>query len=174
MIGYGLVLRAAGGRLLALLRLVPPVVWLILALLAWGGWQRHRVATVAAQFQAAKDKAAAERQHQLEQSIHKAQAVQAAQDEAIRHANDSTTASNTAAAAAADAARRLRDQLAAERSRARAADPAAAASSPADRTADVLAACVDRYRDVAAAADRAVIAGQACERAYGALSEGDK
>lgn len=46
----------------------------------------------------------------------------------------------------------------------------APASGPADRLADVLAESTERYRAVAAAADRAIIAGQLCVRDYESLT----
>jgi len=48
--------------------------------------------------------------------------------------------------------------------------PASAASSPADRLADVLGESSERYRAVALATDRAVIRGQQCQASYDALS----
>lgn len=45
--------------LLGLVRKVPPIVWLIAALLAWGGWQRHNATVSTRQAEQAKASAAA-------------------------------------------------------------------------------------------------------------------
>ena len=91
-----------------------------------------------------------------------------AAQEVAHVAGQSAVLARSDADRAAAAARRLRDQLAASAA-ARAADTAASSAGPADRSAEVLGQCVERYRSVAAAADAAVIAGQACERSYESL-----
>jgi hypothetical protein len=95
----------------------------------------------------------------------------AAQQEAAHAAQMQITQARADAVAAGDAAGRLRERASrlAARSCSTAGDPVAAASSPADRLADVLGESVDRYRAVAEAADRAVIAGRTCEAAFDAL-----
>lgn len=90
-------------------------------------------------------------------------------------ANDAQVQSNRADAAdranarAADGLRIAAHTLASG-CRAAGADPAASASSPADRLADVLGESVSEYRAVAKAADNAVIRGQQCSASYDALS----
>lgn len=154
---------------LALLRRVPIWAWVLLALLAWGGFQRHQAKAVAAKFAAAQQQAAKEREAELARSLAVAAQRLNDQQENIRHANQATEHARADTASSAGAAERLRQRLAAEQARARAADSAAAAASAADRIAEAFGSCVAEYRSVAAIADAAIIAGQLCERDYDSL-----
>ena len=152
-------------------RLVPVWAWMLAALLAWGGFQKHRAGAAGAQLQRVQAAAAIEREQALQASITETQRRLAAQQEIAHAADQAASRARADASAAAGAAGRLRERIAALQAIARSSDPAAAGPGPADRLGDALAACAGRYRDVAAAADRAILAGQACERAYGALTD---
>lgn len=92
-----------------------------------------------------------------------------AQQEAARAAANQARQARADAADAAGAAERLRQRAAELAASAGACDSAAAAGGPADRLADVLAQSVERYREVAAIADRAIGAGQLCQQSYDSL-----
>lgn len=102
---------------------------------------------------------------------------QAAQEEAKEHARKEQKAADAGAAGADDAGRRLRDEaskLAASVS-CPGTDPAAvergkAATRAAMVLSELLDRSVDTNRELAAAYDRARVAGLACERSYDALS----
>jgi uncharacterized phage infection (PIP) family protein YhgE len=155
---------------LSMLKAVPFWVWLLVAALVWGGVQRYKANSAAQTYQQAQIEAAKRTEAALAENIRETARRLAKQQEATQHADAKTTAARADAAAAHAAAERLRQRLDAVRAaEPRASDPAAAGASTADRLADVLVQCVDEYRGVAAAADRAIIAGKACEASYKAL-----
>ena len=94
---------------------------------------------------------------------------QAAQGEANDEAYRLTNKARDAAVRAATASAGLRSD-ARTFGRGLAVNPGASGPSAADRLADVLGECSLRYSEVAAVADRAIIAGQLCERDYDALT----
>ena len=157
--------------LLGLARAVPWWAWGLAAALAWGGVQRHRAAAAGAELLRAQAESAALRELDLQASIETTKRRLAAQERDMHEADQAAARARADAAAAAGAARQLQQRIAALQAGARSADPAAAGTGAADRLGDALAACTSRYLDVAAAADRAIIAGKACERAYGALTD---
>lgn len=81
---------------------------------------------------------------------------------------DKIRAARAAADRAAADAMGLRDAATAAANRP-ADDPAAAGGGAANRLAEVVGECADRYSAVARVADAAILAGQACERSYYAL-----
>lgn len=100
-------------------------------------------------------------------------------DEVTTHADAQERALRADLDRSAGAADGLRRQLATVRARADAAQRRAdataaelAAERQAGRLADALGECSERYRAVAAAADRAVIRGRACEAAYEGVMAG--
>jgi Protein of unknown function (DUF2514) len=156
--------------LLGIVRAIPLWVWALAAALAWGGWQKHRATSIAAEFAQAQQQAAAEREQALAATIAETARRLAAQQEATRRADTSLAKARGAAASAAVAADGLRSRLAAIKADAAASNPAATGAGQTDRLAELLGTCADRHRDVAAAADRAIIAGIACEQSYNALT----
>jgi hypothetical protein len=156
--------------ILGLLRVVPWWAWALAAALAWGGWQKHRATSIAAEFALAQQQASAEREQALAASIAETSRRLTAQQEATRRADSSLLKARGAAASAAGAADSLRARLAAIQADAGASHPAAAGAGQTNRLAELLGECADRYRGVASAADRAIIAGQACEASYIALT----
>lgn len=157
--------------ILAVLRAIPWWAYAIAACLAWGGFQRYRANSAAKVYQQAQVEAAKRTEAALAENIRETARRLAAQQEATIHAEAQTAKARAAANASAASADRLRQRLDAIRAaEPRASDSAATGASQTDRLADVLGQCADRYRALAAAADRAVIAGQTCEAAYDLLT----
>ena len=109
-----------------------------------------------------------------QQAVSASAAVQAqAQQEAISHAHDQTMQVAAAAGRALDAAVQLRQRAAVVAGSCAASAPALAGSAPAyaagDLLADVLGRAADAAQQLAAYADAARVAGNACQQSYGAL-----
>jgi hypothetical protein len=155
---------------LGLLKAVPIGAWVVAAVLGWGAFQKHRADAAGATLLRAQTEASQQREKALQDSLTETERRLTAQKEIVYEADRLTAKAITDAAAANTAVGRLQQRVAALQAAARAGHPAAAGSSPADRLGDALSACAGRYRDVAAAADRAVNAGRACERSYEALT----
>jgi hypothetical protein len=156
--------------ILAFLRVIPFWVYIVAAVLAWGGYQRYQAKSAAAIYQKAQIDAAKATEAALADNIRETARRLAAQQKATQDAEAQIIKARAAAAGANAAADRLRDRLAAIRAaEPRASDPAASSASQTDRLADVLGECATRYREVAASADHAIIAGRACEASYQAL-----
>ncbi len=160
---------------LKLLGGIPLWAWALAALTAWGGFHRWRAIEARAAFDQAQTAAAAERAASAAESERET----ARRFKTVQEAADAATLQGrrdrAAAGAAAAAADRLRARLAAVEAGARPADPPAsgggATADPAVRMlSDVLGQCVDRVRLLADHADQSRTAGQACERAYDALT----
>lgn len=155
-----------------LLRAVPLWVWLLLAVLAWGGWQRHRATAAAQDLAAVQLQAAQQREAALAAAVRE-QARVAAEQGAIadetRHRLDRARADAGRARAAADRLRVAAASAAAGAAAAAAAGDCAPAVAAAGVHADVLGRAVERARILAEHADAAGAAGEACQRAYDAL-----
>lgn len=156
--------------MIALLRVIPIWVYIVAACLAWGGYQRWRANSAAQEYAQAQAAAATEREAALQAAIEETARRLAAQAKATKDADEQTAKAKTAAAGAAGAAQRLRAQLAAFAASATSSDPAASGAGATSGLAEILGECADRYRTVAVAADRAVIAGRACEQIYDSLA----
>lgn len=159
MMGLGIYARLAAAA----------VVLALLAGLWWHG-NRHGAAGVRQEWDAA---VSAQRQAQLdaEQAARSAEqariaAVQEIAANARRQAQNARRDADSARAVVAS----LRDAADAAATRFGPSDPASAGGGDANRLAAVVAECGGRLAEVASVADRAIIAGQACERAYSALS----
>ncbi len=155
---------------LSFLRAIPWWAYAIAACLAWGGYQRHKATSAAKVYQNAQIEAAKATEAALAENIRETARRLAEQQKATQDAELKLSKARADAGAASAAAGRLRDRLVAIRSaEPRASDPAASGTSITDRLAGVLGECADRYRTVAAIADRAIIAGRTCEASYQAL-----
>lgn len=160
---------------LALLRVVPPWAWALAACLAWGGWQRHRAADAADELRQREAAAAQAEASALRANVAETLRRLSAHQEIASAAILRSEADARAAAAARVAADRLRRAAAAVAASAAAGNPAAAgdcqaAERAAGVLADMLGAAADRAASLAAIADQRGAAGEACQRAYDALT----
>jgi hypothetical protein len=159
-------------QVLSFLKAIPWWAYVIAACLAWGGYQRYRANSAAAVYQGAQIEAAKRTEAALAENIRETARRLAEQQKATQDAELQTAKASASAASAASAADRLRQRLVSIRA---ASAPAGNSSSSVpgttDRIAEILGECVDRYRSVAVEADRAVIAGKACEASYQALTK---
>lgn len=158
----------------ALLGRVPLWAWVLAVVLAWGAWNRHQARSVRAEFDQAKVAAAAERAASAAEAAVESSRRRRVQQEAVDAANLKSAQLERSLAASADAGQRLRQRLAALDAQRCAGHPAAASGSPAASAAVDLRSELSRRLDeaadgVARFAERAAIAGEACERAYDAL-----
>lgn len=160
---------------LLLLRRVPAWAWVVLAVLAWGAWQRHQAKSIERKHTQAVAAAAAERETKLQADA----AETARRLDAQKGITDDARKQYKALASDADRARaaeqRLRAQLAALAanpgpSNPATADGSAAAGQTVPVLADMLSRCGRRVRELAEYADAARTAGEACERSYEALT----
>lgn len=161
--------------LLPLLRRVPVWAWVLMLVVGWGALQRHRATSAAEALAAAQATQAAQREAALElrhqETERRLIAVQENAD-ATRQRSERAAADASARALAAE---RLLQRARAAVDRAPAQAASAAESGPptdpaAGLLADVLGRCVAQLGLVADFADRAHIAGEACERAYDSLA----
>ena len=146
-------------------RAVPVWVWFLLAALAWGGWQRHRATAAITELAEVREAAMRAALVETTRRIN-------AQVEVISEANNAKAKAQASAATATAASGRLRQRADAIAS---ACSPSAAAAGPAASSpgavlADMLGRLDQAGRELAAIADERGIAGQACERAYRALT----
>ena len=145
--------------LLGLLRGVPILVWVVIACLAWGGYQRHNAKTQTSARAAAEQAAAVQAVAAAEQA--KAREREAELNEATRKAADAYRSDLARRAAAAAAVRADRDRL----FDAVAATPGACPAGPPSATASgvdgaaslriVVRECAAALQTVAEAADAA-------------------
>jgi hypothetical protein len=144
------------------------VVGLIAVLVGFGWWARgvkadRDVAQLTERWTAESHKAVQAAFAETERRL-------AAQKEITDAADLRARQARRDADAAATAALGLREHAQALAARADACDSATASERPAGRLADVLGACSEEYRTVAAAADRAINAGLTCEQSYSSLA----
>jgi len=156
--------------ILGVLRAIPWWAYAIAIVLAWGGYQRHLANAAAARFQAAQRAAAAEREQALAAVVAETARRLAAQQVVAQNATVRSARAQASANAASIAAAGLRDRLLALQADLSSAHPSADATSQAARLAEILGRCTDRYTSVAARADAAIVAGQACVESYESLS----
>jgi hypothetical protein len=154
---------------------VPVWLWVLLAVLLWGGWQRHQAKAAAETYTRAVAQAAADRETQLLADAAETARRLQTQQGAAQHARTQAQKNAADAASARTAAEQLRARLAALQANPGAADSAPADGSPptgptAGVLADLLNRCVGRARELAEYADAARTAGQTCETSYDALT----
>ena len=154
---------------------VPAWAWALIVALAWGGWQHYSAKAAGAALLARKQQEAAAQVEQMQAAQAETARRLLAQQEATNDANLKTQAALADAAGAGDAVRRLRQRIAAAQSSVRPADPAAsscgaAAAASSGVPPDLFWRVVDAAGRYAAIADQRGIAGEACERAYQALT----
>ncbi len=155
---------------LLVLRAVPMWAYALALVLAWGGFQKHRATVAAGVVAAQAQKAAQEREAALAASILERDRRLSAQVEVVNHANAEIDRVKADAGRTLSERDRLRARLAALQAGRPGAGASAPAASPTDSLSDLLSQCADRYASVAAEADRAVVAGLACQRAYESLT----
>ena len=155
---------------------LPAWVWVLVALLAWGGWQRHQARAVAVELAGQQAQAAQAREAGLQASIAETERRLQAQHGVAQDAQDQLDKVRADRTAADRVAARLRAKLAAAGQAgggsgdSTAAGDCAAAEARAGVLADLLSRADDRAGGLAAAADAARIAGEACERSYDSLN----
>jgi len=158
------------GPVMSFLRLIPWWAYALVAVLAWGGWQRHRATAVANEFNLAKVEAAAEREKALAETLAETERRLSAQKEVVSNAKQATTKAKASASAASATAALVREQLAAIQADAGASNPAAASRGATGVLAGLLGECTDQYLAVAKSADEAIVAGNACQQSYESLT----
>jgi hypothetical protein len=160
---------------LVILRRVPPWVWVLIGVLAWGGWQRHQARSIERKHTQAVAAAAAERETKLQADAAETARRLAAQKGITDDARKQAQTLAADALRARTAEQQLRARLAAYTANAGASHPAAASGSPptaqdAGMLADLFGRCLGSLRVMAATADDSRAAGEACQRSYDALS----
>lgn len=141
---------------LAILKAVPVWVWVVVAVLAWGGWQRHRAINATEARAQAEQAAAVHAATAAAQAA--ARASEAALNDSARRAADAYQANLSRVRRDADAVRSERDRLldAVATAGTCPANPGAAAASGVDAAAGLRAVvreCVAALAQVAEAAD---------------------
>lgn len=155
----------------AILRAVPIWAYVVAAVLAWGGFQKHRATVAAGVVAAQAQKAAQERETALAAAIQERDRRLSAQAEVVNHANVELDRVKADAGRTLSERDRLRARLASLQARKPDPGASAPAASPADSLPDLLGQCADRYASVAAEADRAIVAGLACQQSYESLTQ---
>ena len=156
---------------LSLAKGVPVLVWVIAAVLVWGGYQRHSANS--AKDAALKQQAeiAVQNEKALQESIAETQRRVIAQTKVVQDAKVREKTRLDQSASAVRAGDGLRARISPWGQSPPAGSSSAPSGSQTKRLADALVTCADQYRAVAEVADRAVARGLACEQAYGSLSQ---
>ena len=160
---------------LGILRGVPILVWVVVACLAWGGYQRHNARAQERAKNAVIQQVAAEEAGALRASIAESERRAQAHQEIASAAQAKIADLERSHAAVRAVSTRVRTAAVAVAASAAASNSAAAGGCQAsDAAAGVLAELLGRAADRAALlanlADRSRSAGQACEAAYNALT----
>ena len=160
---------------LGILRGVPILAWVVVACLAWGGYQRHNARAQERAKNAGIQQVAAEEAKALRASIAESERRAQAHQEIASAAQAKIADLERSRAAVRAVSTRVRTAAVAVAASAAASNSAPAGGCQAsDAAAGVLAELLGRAADRAALlanlADRSRAAGQACEAAYNALT----
>lgn len=160
--------------LFGLLRGVPILVWVVIACLAWGGYQRHNAKTQERAKNAVIQQVAAEEAKALRASIAESERRVQAHQEIASAAQAKVDELERSHAAVRAVASRVRPAAVAYAASAAASNPATAGNCQAAEAvtgvlADLLGRATDRASVLADLADRSRAAGQACEAIYDSL-----
>lgn len=155
---------------------LPVLAWVLMAVLAWGGWQRMQL--MGAQSQLAEAAGQVAQANAAVEAAAESIRLAKQQEAVIREQAATLKRARADAAAAAGAHGRLLAQLDAIRAAGARDDSTAtavgqAASTAAAVLADVLGRCSERRRELAVYADDAREAGTACERIHDGLTRGN-
>lgn len=159
---------------LAILRGVPVLVWVVVAAVLWGGWNYNRAKSAGETLRQAQAAAAAEEAQALRATITETERRLSAQQEIASAAQARADTNARAAAAARATADRVRSAALDHAAIAAASNPGPAGSCAATEHAagmfaDLLGRTAQRAALLADLADRTTAAGKACEAAYDAL-----
>lgn len=158
---------------LSVLSKVPPIVYVLLALGGWGAYQKHQATVKGEELREQQAKQAQAEAEGLKKSLEETSRRLEAQKGVTHRANQKATKALAAAASSASALERMSLAASAAALRANANNTSPARPSEADLLANALSRCGAEYQRVAAIADTAIVAGQACEEAYNSLTPGD-
>lgn len=163
----------------ALLGGVKWYVWVIALVMAWGAWNRHQFRSERTEFNNAKVAAAAESAASAAEAARETSRRLFRQQEIVDAANQKTSGLETALRNRTGAVGQLQARLAALEAQRCAGDPAtpegrASAAAAADLSAYVRRRLDEATDGVGEFADRAAIAGEACESAADSLKKPPK
>lgn len=162
-----LAFRAIAG---GLLKAIPAWAFAIAACLAWGSWQHHRATAAGARALAVQRELDGTRATAAQAKVDAMARQLETQKETVHVAQLEAARNSADAAAAGDALRRLRQRAATAGRSGAASTPATgseAAGTPGPVCADLLIRAGEAAGQLAAYADRARTAGEACERING-------
>ncbi len=156
---------------------LPIWAWVLLAVLAWGGMQRHQAKALEREKAQAVQKAAQDEIEQVRADLEESKRRNAEVTNAAIQAQKQAAQSAAAVDRLRATEQRLRDKVAAIEAIASGNNPGAPPGSQAAEEARGLLAklygsCRTRVIEVSRFADQAMTAAEACERSYDSLTKG--